>query len=536
MCFKKGIRVIEGASTMVNFYKENFSVYDFFTYQDMTGAASKVYEYCGMTLVKQDVFKSYIVAPGKTRETANSNECFGLPFVVRYGPDRLLKTKFGMELGKTNIQLFIEELGWHIEKTPGDRIYEWHNPNYTFYTYKITSTDSAKYYYGISHMKSANASIEDCLNDGYFGSGGTQFQYWYKKHEKTLRKEIMGRFNKRSQAFQDEKKLVGDLFRTDKNCLNGQPGGVVSGGSWSGFKVISVACSHHGKTAHRGGKCLRCTYEATIHEEDCKIHGRVKHQGTVCLTCKIQASLSKKSCPHHGETIFKGNSCVACTNTNNYSIKNCPTHGESTFRGKTCMSCLMLSKQEEKLCSVHGLTLHRGDSCFKCVSEKRNSIKTCDIHGDVIFSGDTCLTCNSAKLYSLAECIIHGESIHRSGTCIKCTTETAWSVQECAIHGSSKFFGNTCWSCKNEEQVKKRICDVHGESKFIGSRCYKCTNGRSVTLEVCDTHGESKHQGGKCCKCSQAKRFTLKECSVHGLVKHNGNSCFNCSNSRKSSR
>jgi hypothetical protein len=89
------------------------------------------------------------------------------------------------------------------------------------------------------------------------------------------------------------------------------------------------------KTAHRGGKCLRCTYEATIHEEDCKIHGRVKHQGTVCLTCKIQASLSKKSCPPSRRDYFQGQTRVLLVLIQIITaLKNCPTHGESTFRGK----------------------------------------------------------------------------------------------------------------------------------------------------------------------------------------------------------
>lgn len=126
MAFEKEMRIVGGASKLLSFYRKTFRPADIFTYQDTTGEGTRVYEHCGFTLVRQDKKKQYLVAPGKTLETASRKEALGMAYATRYGPDRILGTKLGEVLRadgsrKSNKEIFIEDLGWHIEETTGDR-------------------------------------------------------------------------------------------------------------------------------------------------------------------------------------------------------------------------------------------------------------------------------------------------------------------------------------------------------------------------------------------------------------------------------
>lgn len=537
MCFKIDVRVIEGASRMMNFYRSNFSVYDMFTYQDGTGEGTKVYEHCGMRLVEAPRRKQYLVAKGKTLATGTRSEVLGLAYATRYGPDRILGTKLGEVfhsngLRMSNKEIFIEKLGWHIEEVPGDKVYSWWNSDYSFYVYKITATDSEKYYIGVRALKKASATEQDCLNDSYMGSGGPKFQNWFARHSALAKKEILGVYSTREKGFAAEAKFIGTLYKTDNHCLNDQPGGIISGGSWGSLQNSLKECTAHGVTTHKKDKCLRCLFEDSIILKTCTVHGEVKHQGSTCLKCKAAKSLVEKKCPKHGTVPFKGNKCLSCKSEESYREGTCSKHGVGTFRGSSCMACLSREPLGEKDCALHGLTIHRGDSCLKCSRVKALSKKECPQHGLVMFEGLTCMTCKSEKLFTRKMCDKHGETSHRGDECMKCFAGGHWTVKFCAVHGDSKFFGESCWACKNGAQIGEGFCEAHGVGKFIGSKCYKCTNRKTVTLQSCAVHGESKHQGGKCCKCSQAKRISLKECPVHGITKHNGKSCFTCVNSR----
>lgn len=225
LTFKKNVRVVGGASKLLKYIMKNGELYDLFTYQDTSGDASDVYELAGMRLVSQSKTKEYLVKDGKTLETAERNERFSVAYVVRYGPDRILGTNLGQDTGKTNKELFLE-CGYHIESTTGDRVYEWFNPNYKHYIYKITSIDNDGFYY--IGMRSA----KDVDNDEYMGSGGMKFVNWKRElierlgTEDVLKKEILSIHKTRAEAFDAERIAISDKYKVDPKCLNAIRGGV----------------------------------------------------------------------------------------------------------------------------------------------------------------------------------------------------------------------------------------------------------------------------------------------------------------------
>lgn len=92
-----------------------------------------------------------------------------------------------------------------------------------YYTYKIIllkGTLAGKYYYG--------QHITDKLKDYYTGSG-TVLKDYYKKYRATegvtYTKEILKFYNDSEELDKAEEVLIGDLWKTDPNCLNLKPGG-----------------------------------------------------------------------------------------------------------------------------------------------------------------------------------------------------------------------------------------------------------------------------------------------------------------------
>ena len=99
-----------------------------------------------------------------------------------------------------------------------------------FYIYKIIflkGTLKDKYYIG--KRTTYNSNFE---NDGYFGSGIICNKY-YKKYPpvigETIIKEILEVCNSKEELIECEKKWIGDLYITDKNCVNLKKGGI---GGW----------------------------------------------------------------------------------------------------------------------------------------------------------------------------------------------------------------------------------------------------------------------------------------------------------------
>lgn len=408
MAFKDDVQIIGGASKLIKYYISKYDPADIFTYQDTTGENTDVYEQCGFTLVSQDKIKKYLIAPGKTIETADRKnaEILSFSYASSYGPDNLLGVSLGEQFKddgsrKTNIELF-QDLGWTITETSGDKVYEWVNENRTYYIYRIISVDSDKYYYGVSHIKIKNASIKECLNHKYFGSGGNhskdnKFNSWKKKHRNNLQKEIIKTFDRKSRAYEFEKKIIGDLWRTDPLCLNSMSGGHYTGtGSNKNVRITFKTCSIHGLTKHHGDKCSTCIVENAISIKNCEIHGLTKHYGDSCNQCRSAKAVRLKNCSVHGEAKHIGEQCYKCRNSG-YVLDNCGIHGKTSFQGGKCSKCSSSKLTTMKECKTHGLTKHMGDVCSACRSQNSVDLRDCSIHGLTKHRGKSCSKCTADK-------------------------------------------------------------------------------------------------------------------------------------------
>lgn len=478
MAFKDDIRVVGGASKLFQYYVKTNKPADIFTYQDTTGELTSVYERCGMKLVKQDKKKAYLVAPGKTLSTGSRKEILGLPYATRYGPDRILGTKLGEvfdEQGQrlTNVQLFTEKLGWTLVETTGDRIYEWFNENISFYTYKLTAPNSDKYYYGVKSIRLPNPTAEDCLSDGYLGSGRSEhFLRWRKKY--SLEKEILGIYRRKSLAYAEEKKLVGELYKIDPLCLNSAPGGAHGG--------LSVE-------------------NKLISEKSCSKHGLYKHIGSTCYKCIGERGYEVQTCPTHGLTTHRGSACLSCEATKKFTQGQCEKHGSVTFRSGKCDTCRAEGLITEAECELHGLTPHRAGRCSTCVAQ---------------------------SAMTEAECATHGVSKHQGGKCMACHNEGNLHEAKCEVHGPTTFIGSTCRKCSSARAVTEQECPKHGMTAFQGEKCAKCHSQKSVTMKECPTHGVVKHRGETCQSCLADKRKSVEECEHHGLTDFYNGSCTKC--------
>ena len=226
MAFKSDVRVVGGASKMIKHAMNVLNFYDIFTYQDMTGEATDVYELSGMRLVSQDKSKEYLVKDGYTLATAGRKEKYGMAYVAQYGPDRILGTTFGQDTGLSNKELFMSA-GYHSEFTDGDRVYEWFNPNWTHFVYKTTACDgSPGYYIGVHSVPLNGASEQECVDfDSYVGSGVGKFSNWKDSKDGRLEMSVLNIATSRTAAFNLEAVAIGDKFTTDVNCKNSIAGG-----------------------------------------------------------------------------------------------------------------------------------------------------------------------------------------------------------------------------------------------------------------------------------------------------------------------
>lgn len=535
LAFKKSVRIRGGASKLIKNYIRLYRPSDLFTYQDTTGTVSSVYEQSGMTLVSSAKTKQYFVAPGKTRASAGKRESYSMASVVMRGPDALLGTTLGEVFNedgtrKTNPELFLEDLGWHIEETSGDRVYEWFNPDVTFYTYKITALDSEKYYYGVSHVKKANATKDDCLRDGYYGSGGkhkgNKFSNWKLKHSAYLKKEVIETFGSKARALVSEASLIGDSWKNDPLCLNSVPGGLgaASNGSYGGISL--KLCSTHGYVKHRGDRCMTCENNLLFSTLECSIHGETIHQGGSCVACSRATQFTAKKCSTHGVTSHNGGSCVKCYNSTVFKL-HCPLHGETNHRGSTCSKCAMAGVFERKICSIHGETSHVRDSCVSCSRAASYLLKECAIHGEQKFRGDVCQLCFSEARRAVEFCPEHGETKHFSGVCQRCSSASTFTMRLCSIHGETLFRGKKCGKCF-ANRGERKSCEIHGNAIHYGNRCSKCMNEAQFEISSCEVHGESKHRAGKCIRCLRTANTSLRICQLHGESKHQGENCVKC--------
>lgn len=281
--------------------------------------------------------------------------------------------------------------------------YEWINPNRTFYTYRITATDSEKHYIGVSHVKQGNASVEDCLNDGYMGTGdpkaeSNKFCNWKRRHKEKLVKEIISLHGRKSEAYEKERLLVGNSWRSDPLCLNSSAGGVRSGMgvALSQASRRTALCEVHGETSHQGSTCNRCALTERDKINLCESHGLVIHRGSKCVTCIVESRITENVCALHGNQKFLDNVCYRCL-PKNVSLRECPTHGVTNHRGESCDNCTASKATTLQECPTHGIAKHRGEVCQKCTTAKGVNIATCEIHGVSNFQGKSCRKCASEK-------------------------------------------------------------------------------------------------------------------------------------------
>lgn len=111
-----------------------------------------------------------------------------------------------------------------------------------YYTYKVVllkGSLAGKYYYGQHRTKN--------LEDGYIGSG-TRIASYFKKYPKiegvTYVRQILAFYSDEEELNRAEALLIGDLYKTDPNCLNLKAGGIQ--GKYSKEVVEKRAQAHKG--------------------------------------------------------------------------------------------------------------------------------------------------------------------------------------------------------------------------------------------------------------------------------------------------
>lgn len=532
MAFKKDVRIQGGASKLIAHFKRTGAI-DLFTYQDLSGESTQVYSLSGMELVSENKQKEILVLNGKTAETARDNrrDWFSLEQVVRFGPDALLKTSIGEvfegDRRKTNIELFTD-LGYHLETVPGDRVYEWRNPEVRFYTYKISSLESDGYYIGRKMYRDPSLSSEDLLLDGYFGSGGKKLKSWLESiNPDSIVKEILGMYPDWPSAIKAEYAAIGDSYKDDPNCMNSQPGGMGLGASVANLQRKD--CLIHGESVHNGNSCMKCSSSKVFTTQKCSTHGETIFRREECDKCVQFRRYSKRNCDTHGESSHRDNTCLRCSSGDAVTVKKCEIHGFVKHNGEACSTCNSLSGVSIGICASHGETKFRGKTCSKCSVASVVSIKTCPAHGESKHSGNICMKCNSEAQFSVKVCPIHGEVTFKGDTCAVCTANKAVNMKACSIHGVTKHQGDVCNSCNAQKSISQKDCPKHGRTTHQGTVCNRCNAEASISEKNCSKHGLSKFQGDKCVKCRNGSLISERECSVHGPSKHRGATCMKCS-------
>lgn len=95
------------------------------------------------------------------------------------------------------------------------------------FTYKLVLKEDPRYYYYGKHSTNT-------ISDNYTGSGTTVKDLKREKGRDCFKLTILNFFSTSEEAFLEEEKLVGDLWKTDPFCLNRYPGG-----NWKGKLDVS---------------------------------------------------------------------------------------------------------------------------------------------------------------------------------------------------------------------------------------------------------------------------------------------------------
>lgn len=146
------------------------------------------------------------------------------------------------------------------------------------YIYKITflvGSLSEHYYIGKRSYKG-----NDITCDVYCGSGKICDDY-FKTHKKilneTYKKDILKICNSEKEAYDEEEKILGNLFETDEMCVNikrGGYGGFATKEPWNkGKKGCQVAWNKGVKNLTHKGKAI---VQLTLNDEKIKEYEKIK--------------------------------------------------------------------------------------------------------------------------------------------------------------------------------------------------------------------------------------------------------------------
>lgn len=320
--------------------------------------------------------------------------------------------------------------------------------DWTYYTYRITAPGSKYYYYGVSHVKTPNATKHECLHDGYYGSGGgsaeNKYRRWKRSHRDTMQKTVISLFDTKLAAYEHEQELVGERWRDDPYCLNSMPGGVYTGEFYVGPTIALAECAIHGVVKHSGGACATCKAHAGVNIRDCTIHGVTKHTGDLCYQCMNHDKIVQKECTVHGWTKHIGETCYSCRGTK-YTLRHCATHGETWYDGETCAKCRSSDAVVLQHCERHGEVAHSWGYCTVCKTEQTVHTRECPHHGWTTHQGQHCRQCVARKTVMVKDCPRHGMKKHQGDQCNTCL---AYAVAHKRAHGEQTNMN--CWVCQDE--------------------------------------------------------------------------------------
>jgi hypothetical protein len=162
------------------------------------------------------------------------------------------------------------------------------------YTYKITFIDTSYYYYGVHKEK--------YFDEEYWGSPITNKWCW-ELYEPV--KQILEFFNYSDEGWlkanQIEKQLIKPFYNTDKWCLNGNCGGIITSEILRKFATgrthqCGEKNSQYGKIWINDGNISRKILKSQIIPYG-YIRGRCKTQTqNYCVDCKVQIGVSHSRC------------------------------------------------------------------------------------------------------------------------------------------------------------------------------------------------------------------------------------------------
>lgn len=381
---------------------------------------------------------------------------------------------------------------WGFVLAPDGAAWEWFESERPFYTYRTTATDSDKYYLGASHVKKDHATAEDCLEDGYFGSGSpskkNKFRNWRARHNRHLVKKVLELFLTRAAAYEAEAVLVGDSWKNDPHCLNGGPGGLRTAPSPRVSTVSLKNCPTHGESKHQRDSCFKCLMAIRDSTRNCTVHGPTSFVGDLCRKCYMAEAWTVKTCEIHGAVKHYGDYCRLCHITKSLSTQDCLAHGQSIFQGSQCCRCLTEARLSTRLCHLHGYSIHNSKTCMKCSAAVRVEIIDCSLHGGVAHFDGQCMTCRAQDSVSMRNCSIHGQSKHKGSACYKCFNDV-FEERPCPNHGLTLHRGNSCARCATESFFTEADCETHGHTIFRGEKCNRCIAAARNSFLGCPTHG-----------------------------------------------